>query len=134
MFQFRDSGREELKRALKFVVTGVGNTVVDFAVFTILAVWLDVNVPLSQFCGYSAGMLNSYLINRSWTFQTKDRFFSLQMARFVVANVAVMLLSMALIQAGIVYLDMSKLLAKLFTTAFTMVVNFLISRLWVFRE
>ena len=116
MFQFGDSGREELKRALKFAVTGVGNTVVDFVVFTVLAVWLGANVPFSQFCGYSAGMLNSYLINRSWTFQTKDR------------------LSMVLIQAGIAYLGMSKLVAKLFTTAFTIVVNFLISRLWVFRK
>lgn len=115
MFQFGDSGREELKRALKFAVTGVGNTVVDFVVFTVLAVWLGANVPC-------------------WTFQTKDRFFSLQMARFVAANVAVMLLSMVLIQAGIAYLGMSKLVAKLFTTAFTIVVNFLISRLWVFRK
>ena len=56
------------------------------------------------------------------------------MARFVAANVAVMLLSMVLIQAGIAYLGMSKLVAKLFTTAFTIVVNFLISRLWVFRK
>ena len=50
MFQFGDSGREALKRALKFAVTGGGNTVVDFVVFTVLAVWLGVNVPFSQFC------------------------------------------------------------------------------------
>ena len=66
-------------------------------------------------------MLNSYLINRSWTFQPKDRFFSLQMARVVAANVAVMLLSMVLIQAGIAYLGMSKLVAKLFLYEYNMV-------------
>ena len=47
MFQFGDSGREELKRALKFAVTGVGNTVVDFVDFTVLAVSLGVTVRFS---------------------------------------------------------------------------------------
>lgn len=132
MFQFGDSGREELKRALKFAVTGVGNTVVDFVVFTVLAVWLGANVPFSQFCGYSAGMLNSYLINRSWTFHSAQRFFSGQLLRFVFSNLVTLGLSMLLIGA-FARMGLADLFAMLLSTCVTLAVNFLFSRLWVFR-
>ena len=84
-------------------------------------------------CGYSAGMLNSYLVNRSWTFRTGERFFSLQLVRFIVGNLAVLLLSVLLINLCTVQLGLGKLTAKLVVTCFTLAVNFLISRLWIFK-
>ena len=88
MSKLEGRGAEELKRIVKFGITGVGNTLVDMAVGALL-LFLGVNVYASKCVGYSAGMLNSYLINRKWTFQTKDRFFSLQMVRFIATNLIV---------------------------------------------
>ena len=125
--------REEFKRIIKFGVTGAANTLIDFGVYTLLAVALGLSVPFSQVCGYSAGMLNSYLVNRSWTFRTGERFFSLQLVRFIVGNLAVLLLSVLLINLCTVQLGLGKLTAKLVVTCFTLAVNFLISRLWIFK-
>ena len=125
--------REEFKRIIKFGVTGAANTLIDFGVYTLLAVALGLSVPFSQVCGYSAGMLNSYLVNRSWTFRTGERFFSLQLVRFIVGNLAVLLLSVLLINLCTVQLGLGKLTAKLVVTCFTLAVTFLISRLWIFK-
>lgn len=133
MSYFQNLNKDELKRILKFGITGVGNTLVDYAVFSVLAALLGMNVYFAQFCGYSAGMLNSYLINRSWTFQTKRRFFSMELVRFIVVNLITLLLSMLLLKVFIDVMGMSTLLAKLPTVAFTIVVNFVLSRLWVFK-
>ncbi len=132
MFSFDEKKRAELWRMVKFGITGVANTLVDFIVYTVLAVPLGVNVYLSQFCGYAAGMLNSYLVNRSWTFQSRDRFFSGQLFRFLVTNLAVLGVSMLLIK-GFMAVGFGKILAKLGATCITLVLNFVISRLWVFR-
>ena len=124
---------DNLKKFLKFALTGVGNTLVDLILFRVLYTYLGVNIYLSQVCSYSAGMLNSYLVNRSWTFRTGERFFSLQLVRFIVGNLAVLLLSVLLINLCTVQLGLGKLTAKLVVTCFTLAVNFLISRLWIFK-
>ncbi len=55
----------EIWRMVKFGITGVANTLVDALIYTLLAGALGINVYLAQVCGYMAGMLNSYLVNRS---------------------------------------------------------------------
>lgn len=119
-------------RFIKFGATGILNTLVDYLLFALLAQVFMLNVYFSQVCGYLAGMLNSYLINRRWTFQTKQNFFSLQFFKFILSNLFVLVISVFLLKF---FLDFSipVLLAKLFTVCITMGVNFLISRLWVFR-
>lgn len=59
--------------------------------------------------------------------------FSLQLVRFIVGNLAVLLLSVLLINLCTVQLGLGKLTAKLVVTCFTLAVNFLISRLWIFK-
>ena len=71
--------------------------------------------------------------SRSWTFRTGERFFSLQLVRFIAGNLAVLLLSVLLINLCTVRLGLGKLTAKLVVTCFTLAVNFLISRLWIFK-
>ena len=57
-----DKKLQELLKAARFAIVGVGNTLVDLAVFTLLAQFLEVNVYLAQVLGYSAGTLNSYIL------------------------------------------------------------------------
>lgn len=119
-------------RLIKFGATGILNTLIDYLLFALLAQVFMLDVYFSQVCGYFAGMLNSYLINRRWTFQTKQNFFSPQFLKFILSNLFVLAVSIFLLK---VFLDISTpvLLAKLFTVCITMGINFLISRLWVFR-
>lgn len=133
MYQFKKLNYDELKRIGKFTLTGVGNTIVDYAIYSLLAVFLGVNVYFAQCCGYAAGMLNSYFINRSWTFKTNHRFFSLQMVKFIAANLITLVLSMLLLKLFLDFAGMSPLLAKLPTVCITIVVNFILSRYWAFR-
>jgi len=124
----------DLKRFVKFAVTGCLNTLVDYVVFTLLSVVLTVAVVPAQAAGYACGMLCSYTINRSWTFSSKSKFFSSTLLRFLIANGLVLLLSLGLIYLAHDVMGIHKLLAKLLVTGFTVVVNFILSRLWVFKK
>lgn len=124
---------QEIKRIIKFGITGAANTLVDYLVFTILTVWLGFQPYSAQVCSYSAGTLNSYLLNRSWTFKSKERFFSVQMVKFLAANLLVMGISVLSLKCLIEWMGLPVLLAKLFNTGVTLVLNFLLSRLWVFK-
>ena len=124
--------RAELGRIVKFGITGAGNTLVDMGVSTLLLL-AGANVYLAKLVGYSAGMLNSYLINRRWTFRTKSRFFSLQLVRFIVTNLLVLTLSLLLIRGFTDLAGLPDLPAMLLSTCLTLAVNFVISRFWVFK-
>ena len=126
-----DKKKDELKKFIKFAVTGGLNTAVDFAVFTLLD-FLGVGTLISQAAGYSAGILNSYCINRRWTFNTSEKFFSPQMIKFIAVNAALMLLSVGLMYVLCYNLSINRYIAKLMCTAVTVCLGFIINRLWVF--
>ena len=122
------------KKLVKFCLTGVLNTVIDMGVYTLLLKVFHVNAAVSQVAGYSMGVLNSYIINRSWTFSTSTKFFSATMIKFILANLATLLLSLEVLHILTVNLGMGELLAKLPVTAVTILVNFFLSNFFVFRK
>ena len=122
----------ELIKAAKFAVVGVANTLIDYGVFALLAQVLSVDVYLSQVISYSCGILNSYVWNRSWTFQSESKFFSPALVRFLVLNLSMLALSTALL-ALFLQFGLSKMVAKGCTVAVTMAISFVVNRLWVFH-
>ena len=135
MEQFRSWAKKLLRfRFVRFCVTGGLNTLVDFAVFFLLTSSLNWPVIPSQVLSYSAGILNSYCINRRWTFQTRNRFFSREMLLFIGVNLAVLGVSVLSVWALTSRIGLGVLLSKLCTTALTMVLGFILNRLVVFRN
>jgi len=119
---------------IKFGLVGVLNTAVDFAVYTLLF-WVGVPYLLAQCVSFAAGTANSYVLNRAWTFQAKGpQGASGQLARHVTWNVIVLLLSLGLLYLFSDGLGLHPLVAKVAVTVVSTIVNFVGSKLWVFRE
>ena len=55
----------------RFLVVGVGNTLISFVVYRLLIavdVWYVVAAPIA----FAVGALNGYVLNRRWTFSARD--------------------------------------------------------------
>ena len=122
------------RRLIKFGITGVANTLIDLVVFTVLRSGLAVNLYLAKTAGYLCGMLNSYIVNRRWTFQTKSDFLSIEFLKFILLNLAMLGVSY-----GFLYLfaDLCALpdwFANILTTGLVMLISFCVNNLWVFRN
>ena len=121
------------KKFIRFCITGGLNTLVDFGVYTLLTAAAGLNLYLAQCISYSAGILNSYIINRRWTFQTSQRFFSRELAGFLAVNAVILLVSVGLLYLLHNQLGLWHIAAKLATVAVTMVLGFVLNKLLVFR-
>ena len=121
-------------RFVRFCITGGLNTLVDFIVFFLLTGSLKWPVIPSQVISYSAGILNSYCINRRWTFQTRNRFFGREMLWFIGVNLCVLGVSVLSMWVLTTQMGFGTILSKLCTTALTMVLGFVLNRLLVFRS
>lgn len=128
--------RADFVQFLKFNAVGVLNTLVDFAVFTLLN-GLGLFYTAAQVISYSAGTANSFIWNKKVTFRETEAargegFDRKQLLRFIVLNLFVMGLSIALIHLLTDTLGIQVLLSKVVVTFVTVIINFFGSRKWVF--
>ncbi|WJH34895.1 GtrA family protein [Paenibacillus sp. CC-CFT747] len=117
---------------IKFNLVGLLNTAIDFVVFSLL-VGLGVPYLASQCVSYGAGIVNSFLLNRSWTFRERQGARGAQAVRFLLLNAVTLGLSLLLLYAFKTGLGLHPMAAKVIVTIFTTLVNFAGSKLWVFR-
>lgn len=126
---------QELVQFIKFGLVGGMNTAVDFVVYTLLML-SGVHYLAAQVISYTVGTVNSYVVNKLWTFKgagskSGNR---KEFIRFVAVNLGSLLLSLVLLYALKSGLGMPALLAKLLVTGVTVIVNYAGSKLWVFRS
>lgn len=135
----------------KFIIVGVLNTLVDFAVFQALNLLLGW-VYAAQVIGYTCGVINSYLWNSNWTFREQRTRSFREISLFLVVNLASLGVSLGMIWlcreafgitnawvagwmpqflAGFIKGDT---VAKLIATAVAIMVNYLGNRLFVFNQ
>lgn len=116
---------------LRFITVGVFTTGVLFAVLYVLAEFLHWPPWLAALCGYVAGGVPGYALNRSFTFGSSTPF-TMGLAKYA----SVVALG-AVVNAAIVWvltsLGLHYLVAQCISTALVLMWNFLGSRLFVFR-
>ena len=79
--------RQHLTKMVKFGFVGVGNTLVDFVVFSLLVSTTGIDAVFCNVISYTCGVLNSFILNRIWTFPdaSRDRAFT-RLLLFYAAN------------------------------------------------
>lgn len=149
----------DLKKFLKFGVIGVLNTLVDFVVFYVMDRWVigegpslvllgttvAVGLYISNAIAYVVANIHSFIWNKFWTFQKRNRITRGEAARYLVTSVGYLLISSlslavfirifsAPVLAEIVPENWINLLAKLPTACVTIFYNYLMNKFWVFKS
>jgi putative flippase GtrA len=127
---------------LRFCVVGSLNTGIDFTVFAVLFGWGVALLP-AHIISYGCGILNSFWLNRKWTFKEKADRLTLesdtgrslrQMVQFMALN----LLTLGLTYELLIWVHNNwgwpMLMSRLFAIGASLAINFAGSRLWVFRQ
>lgn len=121
---------KRLTEFMRFCLVGAVNTGIDLAVFAVLSSW-GFSLLVAHSLSYTCGVLNSFLLNRSWTFKRREQS-SGQLIRFLALNLGTLTITYGLI----VYLHNSLawplLVCKLLATGASLGINYLGSRLWIF--
>ena len=132
---------------LKFGVVGVINTIIDYVLFQIFIAVFDIRAAVFIFLAscVSSGiaMINSFILNKKWTFEDKEEKYIKQFITFFIINIFSIVLNSGTVTIlnGIVSQDFhmlgltlrSLLFTKVVAIAFTMVFNFICYRIWVFK-
>lgn len=125
---------DELKRMIRFGLVGVSNTAVDFIVFYVATTFLGINVYFSQVASYSIATLNSYVLNKNWTFRSKGGDIKKEFIKFLAVNLTSLSLSLVLMWIFHDIMGLQKMVCKVLIACFTILINYFGNRIWVFRK
>src|SRR5580698_2621530 len=121
-----------LLQFVKFGIVGVSNTLIAFAVYTLLLKVFGVWYVAASGIGFAIGAVNGFLWNRAWTFKghVGD---ALTPVRWFVVQGCGLLLDLALIYLFVEHVGLDKLLGQACATIFVTVLTFFVNRAWTFR-
>jgi putative flippase GtrA len=117
---------------LRFAAVGVSNTLLSTAVFAALF-HLGVPYLLGSALAFALGALNSYTLNRRWTFRSRAPR-GPELARFVCVQAVGLGVNLALL-AGLVELaGIPHVVAQVLAFPAASIVTFALSRQWAFKH
>ncbi|MGI6587028.1 MAG: GtrA family protein [Gracilibacteraceae bacterium] len=118
---------------LRFSAVGVVNTMVDASVFTVIVNLTSWPSYAAQCAGYAAGMFNSFIMNRIWTFRRFDAgSITGEALRFFAVNAFSMAASSAAMWLFTDVFKISAFLSKAGILLLTQIINYVGYRFWVF--
>src|ERR1700676_2567203 len=117
---------------IKFATVGISNTLLSFAVYTLLLKVFGVWYIAASAIGFIAGATNGFLWNRAWTFRghVGD---ALTPVRWMVVQGTGLFANLGLIYMFVSGAGLDKLLGQACATAIVTVLTFLANRAWTFR-
>ena len=121
-----------LVQFIKFGIVGVSNTLLTFAVYTLLLKVFGVWYLAASAIGFIVGAVNGFLLNRRWTFRghVGDAFTPV---RWTVVQGCGLLTNLGLVYLFVEEISLDKLIAQACATVIVTVLTFLANRAWTFR-
>jgi len=128
------SGRFSLdNRFVRFLLVGISNAAVSFIVFRAVYDFLFIgNVLFAQPLSYGSGIVWSYFWNRKWTFRSSGQVHR-EFIWFVGVQLFLLLLSTWLVHLAVDIGGMNASIGWLLVMAFITVLNFLLTKMIVFK-
>lgn len=129
------------RQIIKFSITGLLNTIIDFSILNFLIGVLSWAVLPANTVSFSVAVINSYFLNKYWTFRDKQPVHIRQFSIFIIVSLVGLGLSNLLIYLGLEFFKVYTFelsfvwhynIAKAISALIVLAWNFLASKYWVF--
>ena len=116
---------EGVNKFVKFGLVGVLNTLINWIIFALL---------VANVIAYVIATANSYIWNSKWVFKYNGKNKKETTAKFVILNLIGLGLNTGILYLLVDMLGFNKLIALVITTGIVMIINYIVNKIWVFKE
>lgn len=124
---------ETIKQALRYGVVGVSNTIITAIVIWIMMKLFGFSDVISNITGYIAGVLNSFVLNKQWTFKSSAGWLSSGL-RFGAVFAVCYLLQLGLLLYLNKTLSIDPYYNQLIAMVFYTAINFVMNKFFTFNK
>lgn len=125
------------RQLAKFAIVGCANTAVDFFFYILLTRgWLgfQLHFLVGNFIAFFIAVVNSYLLNKRWTFKNLDTRHHVQFTKFLLVNAITLGFYEVILFFLIDRFQLFDLVAKLIAVMMVTIWNFSANKYWTFRK
>jgi len=119
---------------IRFALVGVLNSAIQYLIFLFLYSLIGTQYLLASIIGYIAGMINSYILNRRWTFGSRSQKLLTELGRFVAVNLISLGVNLGLLFLLVSTGVMAPQWAQVLAIAGSTLVNFVLNKFWTFAR
>ncbi len=123
-----------LRQFILFSAIGVLNTLIHYGVFFVLLNGLRIHYLVSSTTGYCCGLINSYLLNRRYTFNMSHRLNAPEFAKFVIVNIVALSVNLIMMKVLVDVWGIRPEVSQLLAILGSLAANFIGNKLWTFKE
>ena len=127
---FANSG---IGKFVKFGLVGVLNTLINWIIFTMLN-FMGVYYIIANVIAYVIATINSYTWNSRWVFKYNGKDQKETTTKFILLNLAGLALNTMILYLLVDLIGLNKLISLVITTVIVMVINYIVNKIWVFKE
>lgn len=122
------------KQFFKFGIVGVSNTLISLGCYYLL-VWLGLHYLIANAVGFVLSVINSYFWNSRYVFKEKTEHNGIRaFVKVFLSYGASFCLSSVLMLLFVQVLGISEYIAPILRLVFTIPLNFVMNKLWAFKE
>lgn len=122
------------KEVILYLFFGGLTTIISIAVFMLFTTVLPLNELIANIISWVIAVLFAFLTNRKWVFDDKGQGFFLSAIKFYVARVTTLLVEEGIIFVFITLLSCNSLLVKISAQIIVIVLNYVLSKIFVFKK
>lgn len=124
------------KETISYLIFGVLTTLVDLVIYQAF-LWLDVHYLIAQGIAWVGAVAFAFVTNKLFVFESRSFCRSVllrELISFVSARVISGVISTALLAFLVEGLSLSEMVAKLCTSVFVVIANYIFSKLFIFKK
>ena len=127
------------KEIIRYLIVGVLTTVLSLGVYFILTnTFLNphkkLELQLANIISWFISVLFAYITNRKYVFESKEKHIFKESLAFFSSRLATLILDMLIMFLGVSILSFNDKLVKLFSQIVIIVLNYVLSKLFVFQK
>lgn len=127
--------KEKMKHYTLYIVFGILTTLVDFGVYTLFVKCIPaLNENFSNMIGIFASIVFAYFTNRKYVFKSKEKDMIKEFMKFFVSRMSSTIFNIVAFWALTTFTTINSYIVKIVIAVFVVIVNYVISKFFVFKE
>lgn len=132
--------REGLRQFIKFGIVGFSGTIIDLGFYNLFAIGLKSNIYFSRMISFTFAAVSNYLLNRVWTFRSKEKKVAKEFGQFFFVSVIGLLLNLGIMRLLISFTKnlhseiLQKNIPVLIAITVVLFWNFFANKYWTFKN
>lgn len=118
-------------KIMKFIIVGGSSTCIDFIIYMILSIKIDISI--SKSISMVISCMYSFILNRNWTFDNKDTSIMIQLPIYIGSQIINIIVNVLTNKVMYIVTE-NKIISYIIATICAMIINYILQKKIVFRE